>query len=102
MDNDHTIFADRKAQSCEEIEEQLDRYLDCEMEESEQKGFESHLEHCDFCRCLVDDCEKLVRTARSLADLPVPPEVSNRLRQRLEQELGFKFSAAKPRLYLIK
>ena len=102
MDNDQSNFASRHAFSCEEVEDLLDRFLDRELSEDEHKRFEAHLGHCDFCRCLAEDCDTLVRTARTLADLPIPAEVSNRLRQRLGQELQCTFSNAKPRLYLVK
>jgi anti-sigma factor RsiW len=86
---------------CSEIELLVDDYVDGELSSLEAKRYERHLEQCDACRELVSDCLLIVKTARTLAERPVPPAVSHRLRQRLQHELGLSISPNRPRLSLV-
>ncbi|MCB0324368.1 MAG: zf-HC2 domain-containing protein [Bdellovibrionales bacterium] len=106
MDNEKSSDTVRSATmlmlSCNEAELLLDEYLDDELSELDRRRFERHLETCDECAALVRDCRHIVETAKLLVDRPVPPAVSQRLRARLQEELGVTVAAPKPSLSLVE
>lgn len=77
---------------CTDIEALLDSYLDEEIDPLTSRQFEQHLDRCELCRSLVDDCRQIVHVAKTLSDKAVPADVSRRLRERLEEEIGYPFA----------
>ena len=87
--------------SCAEIELLVDDYIDGDLSELDSKRFERHVQNCAICQEIVTDCRRVVETAKLLADRPVPPAVSQRLRATLQEELGLRIAPARPRLSLV-
>ncbi len=102
MDNEQIPFLQNAHLSCDDVEELMDCYIDGEMVEVLKLRYEAHLAGCSACRGLIADCRHLVQTAKSLADSPIPPEVSQRLRNALAKQVGYKVTPLRPRLTLIK
>lgn len=102
MENDFKSFLDRRALGCSEVEELLDAYVDGEMPPLMTERFEAHLESCELCRSLVEDCRHLMSVARSLADTPIPKEVSERLREALRVQVGHQVETRPVKLTLVK
>ncbi len=102
MENDLKTFIDRPVLGCSDIEELLDSYVDEEMPELLVKRFEDHLGQCESCRVLVEDCRHVITVARSLADTPIPQEVSERLREALQVQVGHQCEPRRGKLTLVK
>ena len=104
MDKDVKSILERRVLSCSDVEELLDSYVDGEMAASMTPRFEQHLDGCEYCRILVADCQQLVSVARSLADAPIPQEISQRLREALRAKVGHETPNPPPpvKLTLVK
>jgi anti-sigma factor RsiW len=103
MDSDKYEILSGRGMSCTEIELLVDDYVDGELNEIDSRRFERHTTNCATCGELLRDCRRVVETARRLAERPVPPSVSERLRVRLQQELGLSLATVRgPRLSLIE
>lgn len=74
--------------SCSDVEELLDSYLDSDITTGTQQRFEKHLEKCEECRSLVEDCQNIKKIAQSLVEDVIPSDVSQRLRAVLEEKVG--------------
>ena len=99
MENGQTSGMGAKIISCSEVEALLDDYIDGEIDELTRARFEQHVQRCESCSSLVLDCRHIIAVAKSLADEPVPADVSHRLRKRLEEEMGCKLPG--PHLHLV-
>lgn len=97
MENENMIVS----ASCSEFEAELNLYLDGELEPRACLRIERHLASCAGCRDLLEDLSTIVETARTLGEMPVPCDVSKRLRAKLNEELGCRFSEV-PKLTLVK
>ena len=76
--------------TCRSLRPKLSSYLDGGLEPAEARGVGAHLEGCGPCRAHLDS---LRGALDALAELPrvAPPEsIAQRVRERLEQELGVK------------
>lgn len=103
MENEQFPFLKSGSLKCSDVEELVDCYLDGEMITPLVERYEGHLEQCETCRDLIDDCRHLVRFARTLNDTrPIPEDIQSRLRVVLKQEVGFESSRSKPKLSLVK
>jgi anti-sigma factor RsiW len=91
-----------KTLDCGKVENLMSRYIDRELATAERKLLESHISSCESCAALHADCALIVDAAKELAHRPVPAGIRHRLRKRLTEEIGEKFSDTKPRLYLVK
>lgn len=91
-----------KTLDCGKVESLISRYLDKELATAERNLVDSHLSSCEACSALHADCALIVDAAKELAHREVPAGIRHRLRQRLTEEIGEKFSDTKPRLYLVK
>lgn len=101
MDNDTVRYLEIQSLSCSDVEKLIDSYVDGEMAEALVHRFESHLSECPLCRGLVGDIQTIVGLAKQLNSHPVPFSVHERLRNRLNEELGTQIpKRTKP--YLIK
>lgn len=102
MENDLKLFLERRVLNCSEVEELLDHYIDGDMPEDVKARFERHIEHCDYCHSLVADCQHLVSVAKSLAETPIPRDVSERLREALRARVGHQVQVSGAKLSLVK
>lgn len=86
-DKDHSIV-EKLILKCSDVEELLDSYLDSEITSGIKIRFEKHLEKCEGCKSLVEDCQNIKKIAVSLMEDAIPSEVSSRLRVVLEDKVG--------------
>jgi anti-sigma factor (TIGR02949 family) len=64
---------------CEKCEELLQPYLDRELDDSERREAEVHLQDCGYCRKRYRFEASLRRYVRSACDEPMPPELKAKL-----------------------
>lgn len=103
MENEQFPFLKAASLKCSDVEELIDCYLDGEMITPLVERYKAHLEECESCRDMIDDCRHLVRFARTLDETrSIPEDVQSRLRIVLKQEVGFESSRNKPKLSLVK
>ncbi|MCC6221570.1 MAG: zf-HC2 domain-containing protein [Deltaproteobacteria bacterium] len=102
MDRYQIPFLESAVLKCSDVEDLLDCYLDNEMIPLLRERFNSHLVSCAECRDLVSDCSHIVEVAKTLDDVPIPSEVSLRLRQALREELGYNVIPLRPKLSVVK
>ncbi len=95
-------FLERTNLDCSEVGELLDCYVDNEMISPLRARFDVHLENCQCCRNLVQDCKHIVDIAKTLNDAPIPSDVSLRLRRALRDQVGYNVISLKPRLSVVK
>ncbi len=102
MVNDVKSIAERRMLKCSDVEELLDSFIDGELSPAQTSRFEHHVEHCECCRILVSDCRQLLEVARSLAETPIPSDVSERLREALRERVGHNVRGREVKLALVK
>jgi len=102
MEHDLKLFLERRNLSCSEVEELLDNYVDGDMPSDVKARFERHTEKCEHCHSLVSDCLHLVHVAKSLAETPIPRDVSERLREALRARVGHQVAIPGAKLTLVK
>ena len=76
---------------CQALLAQLGDYIDGELEAALCTEIEQHLAGCDDCRVLVDTTRKTVllyRQHHQHRQVELPPDVTTRLWQALENEAG--------------
>ncbi len=66
--------------------DQIDRYLEGELDRTEREDFERHLGTCPACRRAVDDWRLLSEAAAGLPALELPPDFSLRVMARIEAD----------------
>jgi anti-sigma factor RsiW len=64
---------------CRQIAELLGDYLDGTLPRATRELLEWHIEGCPPCVAFVNTYRGTVNAARKLADMPVPPELKQRL-----------------------
>jgi anti-sigma factor (TIGR02949 family) len=75
--------------TCEEVFERLDDYLDRELRPEEMQMVQAHLEACARCASEHRFESGIIQGVREkLKRLAVPPDLMQKIRQRLEQEGG--------------
>ena len=102
MNDDRMKDLESAKLDCQQVEQQLDSYLEGELPAKDTLLVEAHLQRCSKCCSLVNDLQEIISVAATLANQPVPAGVSQRLRARLEQETGMQFPKSKPNLTLIR
>ena len=100
-ERDQKSFPRRKRLSCSDVEELVDSFIDGEMSTELNTAFRAHLEQCSECSGLVHDCEAIVSAARTLADMPLPDDVGERLRLALRDQVGHT-CPSRPKLWVVK
>lgn len=93
MSNRYQPTCQSRILGCSEIEDLLDEYIDDQLSPTLVKSYEHHLERCESCRELVNDCCEIVELARLLPEPQLPDGLHERLTRRLEGELGVKFGS---------
>lgn len=78
----------QKEVSCLEVDYFLDDYLEDSLCQDKTEKFQKHISSCEYCAGVVTDTRNLISMARKLADVPMPKDVSIRLRERLRKEIG--------------
>ncbi len=71
---------------CEDVLQELSNYIDSEVTEELRLQIEEHLRGCRNCTVLVNTTQKTVSLLSSSRILDLPPEVSQRLMNRLASE----------------
>ncbi len=64
---------------CRQIAELLGEYLDGTLPQPTRDLLEWHIEGCQPCVAFVNTYRGTVKAARTLADVPIPPELKQRL-----------------------
>lgn len=90
MERDYLQYLECPTFGCNEVETLVDEYIDRELPEAVHLRFDEHLGCCEECRALVFDIQKIVEIARTLDKEPLPLGLSERLRQRLADEVGYE------------
>ena len=90
IDDDQLQFLELSHLTCADIRELVDPYLDHTLLAALHVRFDEHLGVCEMCRSLVADLEQLLISARALSDEPVPGDVGRRLREALQEKVGFR------------
>jgi hypothetical protein len=75
---------------CGDVENLLGEYADGELPMTLKSRLDAHIHKCSFCADAKNDYLKTIELARGLNDHPVPTEVQNRLRSRLNAVLGLQ------------
>jgi len=68
---------------CHDVEQQVDRYLDRELSDSEAREFESHLQDCESCR---EQYGALVRFLSTKTDIAIPDGLRGRIFDSMEEK----------------
>jgi RNA polymerase sigma-70 factor (ECF subfamily) len=68
---------------CKRILEELNLYIDGELEKELCEELEAHLLGCDGCRIVLDTTQKTIRFYRDQTPMELPDSVRNRLHQAL-------------------
>lgn len=74
--------------SCDACQQDMDRFLDGELEASELDRFESHLRACDHCRRAVAQLQALTAPLATSDSPAPPPEVWSAIECRLDESAG--------------
>jgi len=75
--------------NCQEFLEILNDYLDGDLVIEQRQTVEIHITGCKDCTIRIETVRQTVRLARSLPRCDkLPPAVEERLRKKLEPELG--------------
>jgi hypothetical protein len=99
IDNFLAKFKDKLRLGCADIEELVDYEVDDELPLGLHSRFFRHIEECAECAQLFDETKQLVEIASSLNEDFLPQSVRDRLRCKLQEELGL---TPKFNLHLVK
>ncbi len=64
---------------CREIAEMLADYLDGSLDERLRSLVDWHIESCPPCVAFVNTYRGTIKAARQIGDIPIPPELKQRL-----------------------
>lgn len=73
---------------CRELFERLSEYIDGELDRTHCEEIEKHLEQCPPCQTCLATLKQTVALCREMKTHAMPEELSNRLRQMIEQMLS--------------
>lgn len=97
---DQTPFHSIRQLSCEQVDNLVTDYLDETLDPVLKRRFELHLQVCSACSGVVSDCEVISTVGKTLDEVPIPKDVSLRLRDAL-RKVGFEPNTGKPQLTLV-
>lgn len=86
--------------NCDNVEELANLYIDGELHPALEDRFVKHLANCATCQATVLEVRELLRVARAVEDVPIPEDVSQRLRDNLRKRVGFDCNKSTPQLKL--
>lgn len=81
------------AVTCEQILQGLNEYVDGETLSAVCREFAAHLAGCNPCQIVVDNIRNTIRLYKDGEPYPVPPEVTDRLRDALRRKWAERFPA---------
>jgi len=102
MHDDQIRYFEKEFLDCSDTEELVNYYLDGEMLPGLTGRFHRHLNSCESCVQLLEDCRILLDAAKSLASTPMPQSAKARLRNALNEKLGENFQVEKQSFTLVK
>jgi len=76
--------------TCQQVLRQLSEYLDGELDPSMLESLTRHLEHCEDCRIVVDTTRKTIEISCNSEPVPLPGDVSERLRRSVQKRMGWE------------
>lgn len=74
--------------SCREVWREITNYIDGELDAEMQKAIEAHLDQCRHCTALLDSTRNVIVLIADERTFRLPAGFSNRMRERLEREIG--------------
>jgi anti-sigma factor RsiW len=72
--------------TCSQFLEELNDYLDDELDDAMRSELERHLSKCPGCRVIWDTTRKTVRVFKGLEPCPIPPQLESRLLEALARK----------------
>jgi anti-sigma factor RsiW len=76
--------------TCEEVWRDISDYIDDELENKQRAALERHFAECRHCAAVLEGTCNVIRLYRDDRTLATPKGFDDRLRERLNQELGAK------------
>ncbi len=73
---------------CQHVWREISNYIDGDIAPSMRESIEKHLEHCRHCAAILDSTRNIVYLIADERTFALPAGFSERLRARLENELG--------------
>jgi len=73
--------------NCKGVIQELNDHLDGNLDPALAQELESHLEHCEDCRVIVDTTKKTVDIICDAEPAELPVEVRERLQEALEKKM---------------
>ena len=77
---------------CADVTGLLCDYQDSDLPQALQERVEFHIDECGYCQEVAEGYRLTIELASELEDVPVPTDVSRRLRQSLNEKLGLSLS----------
>lgn len=84
----HMEVLEKPEVDCIDVVNLLGDYTDDELTPTVRGRIDSHVEHCGYCRRMMDSYLTTVSLARELGDRPLPVDTQRRLRESLNKRLG--------------
>jgi len=76
--------------NCEGVIREISNYIDGELDLSAKQELESHLEHCEECKMVVDQTKLTVDVFCDSQPVELPEDVKSRLHDALRRKLHEK------------
>ena len=74
--------------SCLHVWREISNYLDGEIDAELRRRMEEHFKGCEHCSAILDGTRNVVRLVGDGRAFDLPSGYSERLKQRLQQEIG--------------
>lgn len=79
------------ARKCHDYIQELNDYLDGDLDESICADIEKHIGHCENCRIMIDTMQQTVKLCREGKEEKLPPVLENKLNNLLKDHWDKKF-----------
>ena len=84
----HLLMFEKHCIHCHDVEDLLGDYVDGEMPASLKERVDDHIAQCEDCSEALGSYQMVIDLAREISNPPTPIEVKNRLRRKLNEQLG--------------
>jgi len=74
--------------TCKQFLDELNEYLDEEVQGNVRHDLEEHLNECPNCWVVCDTTKKTIQIYKGMEPQPVPPEVQSRLVDAVEKKIA--------------
>jgi anti-sigma factor RsiW len=74
--------------SCLHVWREISNYIDGEIDAELRRRMEEHFKGCEHCSAILDGTRNVVRLVGDGRNFDLPSGFSERLKQRLDQEIG--------------